>query len=162
MTVPLYYKSRFLDTPIVYVEDAHGWRSYAPGGVIGEHRGSIPESVVMHVEPIDQKKAQSLIEERLEEAHRIKAQRTADEMGEGALAQADYDGTKKLWGILPSWALIPIAVGVLLDTLGAAYRIYWVGSIGAVIWVATWLRVRQPTNRTVRFLTSPRKKDDPL
>jgi hypothetical protein len=161
LSVSQYYRSKFLADPVVYVQDKGEWRSYALGGVICEHDGNIPESIMGRVQSMDEREARTLIEERLEEADRIEAEHAAHSPGSEASASADYDGKQKLWGVLPPWALIPIAAGLALDAFGAAYGVYWLHFIGVGIWALTWLRVRPTTKQAGQSWNPPRKKDNP-
>jgi hypothetical protein len=56
-----FYKSRYLTNPTVYVQETSGWRSFAPGGIITQHAGEIPETIKQAVEPIPADEAQPLL-----------------------------------------------------------------------------------------------------
>jgi hypothetical protein len=70
-----YYKSRFLSDPIVYIQDRDIWGSYAPGGVIRQADGTIPDSILGLLEEIDEVQARELIGVRAEEAESSERER---------------------------------------------------------------------------------------
>jgi hypothetical protein len=74
--MPKYYKSRYLTDPVVYVQDAGQWSSYAPAGVIRRSAGEIPESILAQTTEIDKAEAENLVAARLADAERIEAQRS--------------------------------------------------------------------------------------
>ncbi len=71
----VYYKSRFMRDPIVYVQHDGEWRSYGPGGVIGEHSDGIPGTILAQTEEITEDEAKELISLRLVEAERGESER---------------------------------------------------------------------------------------
>lgn len=80
-----YYKSRFLPGPIIYAQEDDLWRSYAPGGVIGQHSGAIPETTLRQVEEIGEAQAEELIKLKLSQAEKGEIERT-----EAALTPAGH------------------------------------------------------------------------
>jgi hypothetical protein len=73
--VTKYYKSRYADKPVVYVQDEGQWRAYAPRGVLQRSTGLIPEVILAQTVEISQDEAQTLIGFMRAEAERIRAER---------------------------------------------------------------------------------------
>ena len=80
-----YYKSRFLPDPIIYAQEHDLWRSYAPGGVMAEHGGTIPEAILGQIEETGENHVTELINLRLSEAEKSESKRT-----EAALRNAGH------------------------------------------------------------------------
>jgi hypothetical protein len=76
-----YYKSRFLPDPIIYAQEDDQWRSYAPGGVVGQHGGTIPETTLRQIEEVGGDQVQELIKLRLSEAEKGEIERTEAALG---------------------------------------------------------------------------------
>ena len=70
-----YYKSRYVDKPVVYVQEEGQWRAYAPRGVLQRSTGLIPEVILAQTVEISQDQAETLIGVMRAEAERIRVER---------------------------------------------------------------------------------------
>jgi hypothetical protein len=107
--LPRFFKSRYLSDPIVYSQDDETWRSYAPGGVVHESAGAIPEFILANAAEVPEEEVRELIVSRLREAEKIETQQSWT--------------TPPVAG-LGGWLILPI-IGLFLSCLWAGYGLYW-------------------------------------
>ena len=118
--MPVYYRSRYLPDPIVYVQDEGHWSSYAPAGVIRRSRGTIPDGILGQTVEIPQSDAETLIRRRLAEAEKIEVQR-AQIVGYPQYRDPGPVGLGGFIIVAIIWLALTIFGGFLLTGISSSY-----------------------------------------
>jgi hypothetical protein len=72
-----FFKSRYLSSPTVYIQEDGHWRSVGPGGVVTTKEGEIPQSIMTGVVAIQANEAHPLLTELYGEVQRIEAEKAS-------------------------------------------------------------------------------------
>ena len=68
-----YYKSRYLSSPVVYVQQDDTWKSYGPGGIVRKSSGQLPDYILQGVEEVPLEQVEELIRGYTATAKRVEA-----------------------------------------------------------------------------------------
>jgi hypothetical protein len=122
----IYYKSRFLTHPVVYIQEQAFWRSYGPDGV-KRVEGTIPERLFAGLEQISRAEAERTIGAGPSQAPRREIQET--------------QGVRKGPSVLGGWLVLPI-IGLFATAISAV--ILAVVYLAPVMDAQTWSRFTAP------------------
>jgi hypothetical protein len=110
-----YYKSRFLNVPVVYVQEQGMWRSHGPQGV-KQGEGAIPEKLFAGLEQISRREAERLMGQGTAEAPawEIQETRTARREAAGRGGLGSRRSHRVVYAIVGVVLVIAIAVGAVI------------------------------------------------
>lgn len=152
---PIYHRSKHLSPPVVYVETRRSWKSYrADGTLLGQGRAPIPETILSHIEKIDQAEAYLLLSARWQEAGHEETEELLDSVPEAEddplHSTIGLDGhtaarlRPRRWRYvardLTPWVLIGLGIWWIYRAVlpGRGWPAY-AGDVYMVIWCVVWL-----------------------
>ena len=97
-----YYKSRYLSSPVVYVQQDDTWKSYGPGGIVRKSSGQLPDYILQGVEEVPLEQVEELIRGYTATAKRVEAER----------------GQQPAVSGIGGWLVLPI-IGLVLTCLAS-------------------------------------------